>query len=678
MAGLSAPDPKLIQIGINSEAVTEAWSQIWEKVSSTGLTVKDPSSLGLTTGLMSDIVMGGSAFFKFFGVADSINEFRKLWGWGADKDIKEKNRKHGLPMKVGLSALYILHAAASAIVASVILGASVVAAPIATAIVSSVAFAKSVGEYFKVRDEVKRGEKDVKDAEAALKAENVDLERNLALRDDLMEAREEIAALKEESAALNDSLSLLQSKDEEPEESLEKLSELSTALESELSEKIDKNKILADQSAKPDAYSKRSVTDAIENSKNKIVSFSKEKENLLAQIEKAKKDPKTAGKIEGLNAALKKAEEKIQKHTILQVHFEKIKGLETSIEDLKNQKGNLDNKYAKSPSHGQIEELKNLEKEYLELRIGELEGKLKSKMDPSRRQEKVAKFDSAKNKIESAGEIANKGERRAALESALKENFENQKKIVDEKLNKKKENYDSKEKYTRLFTNDPNKSIEGNVKSLFDKTTALIDKKCDLKKSKLMENKKKKNMFFTASVAALAIASCVVWPLAATFAGVMLGIGIAAGISSLWDKYKERKLAGEKKKETQAAVTGLQNELQRKVTSNPKKTKDLDGPSNTSPTPVSPTTLSKEKPMTAALKTEGMANLQGALSSSRVEDSSPLVEMGKPTKSVLTGFSRERSASAPGESGRNKFLKTQGEPESQTPANRTRSTSMKS
>ena len=269
MAGLSAPDPKLIQIGINSEAVTEAWSQIWEKVSSTGLTVKDPSSLGLTTGLMNDIVMGGSAFFKFFGVADSINEFRKLWGWGADKDIKEKNRKHGLPMKVGLSALYILHAAASAIVASVILGASVVAAPIATAIVSSVAFAKSVGEYFKVRDEVKRGEKDVKDAEAALKEENIDLERNLALRDDLMEAREEIAALKEESAALNDSLSLLQSKDEEPEESLEKLSELSAALESELSENIDKNKFLADQSAKPDAYSKRSVTDAIENSKNK-------------------------------------------------------------------------------------------------------------------------------------------------------------------------------------------------------------------------------------------------------------------------------------------------------------------------------------------------------------------------------------------------------------------------
>lgn len=670
MAGQSAPDSKLIQIGMDTEAVTDAWSKIWEKASSgVADTIKDPSVIGFSAGLMKDIVMSGSAFFKFFGVADSINEFRKLWGWGADKSVKEKNKKHSLPMKIGLSSLYILHAAASSLVACVILGASVVAAPIATAIVSSVAFAKSVGEFFKVRSEIKHRKKDVQEAEDALKSEHVDLERNIALRNDLTQSREELDALKSESEELGEKIKFLQTTDE-PEDDPEKIQKIVQALEEEseilkssLNEKIDKNKIIVHQSEKPDAYSKRTIEQSIITANNKIESFNKHKENLLSKIAQAKTDPQQTDRVVYLQQELKKVDDKIQKHTILKEHFEKIKSLEGTAEDLLKQKGQLESKYSNPPYNGKRDDLKSLEKEYLELRIKELDDKIKAKKNPNGRHEKVAALEKTKNEIEGAQKKTDPKQRRVELESILKENFEKEKKLADKKFEDKQKKYDSKEKYVELFTSDPNKDIKNNIKKIFEKTSNLIDKKIALKKAKLDKIKKTKNVLFAAGVAALAIASCVVWPLAATFAGVMLGIGIVSGISSLWDRHQNKKLDKKSKKEKEIQLGELEEQLKQKDSVGPKKStgKDMDNP------PI-PTT-----PLPESVATSPSMNGNGQ---------PPIVDTASKPKGMLHGYAstRDRANSTPETLGRNAFLKSQTEPEKQTPTSdtksRTRSTSM--
>jgi uncharacterized membrane protein HdeD (DUF308 family) len=539
-------DSKLIHIHLDSDSLKEAWSSIGTPVESGAETAL--ATIGAT---MSQVVTAGGAFFKFFGVADSFNETLKLWGYqplgskGEKELTKELSKKRSLGAKLFGTGVYAVHMTATALAATVILGGVAIFSPFITAAVSCTTFVKNVNELFRRQNDVRELEKDQSKLDKELKDANLNFEKNLSLYKDLQEARGDLHDLKNQDSVIGESLTLLDKLKKEldkPEtaEDLQKLQDLSKLVDgaaeqykSKLQGKIRKNYIIG-----MGEKNQHVPTAGILNQSRETLA------KLQTKLEKAKKDKTDTSKIE----------EEMSKQNILITHFEKLQNLDNTIIELKQELKLLESGTPKEVTikvDGKEEkvDLVALQKEYLSLRIEELEAKREHKKDPIARFEKVKSLIASHETIAANDENADPKERLIALEEKLRNALEAQKADIKTKINEKEDTLDKKQKYVALFTDDPSKGLAKSAIDLMKIAERNLDKKHELKLAKFERDKKIRHVTLAAGVAALSIVACVLWPIAATIATVMIGVGVVSLMSTIRDTWKKKNLEKDNKKE---------------------------------------------------------------------------------------------------------------------------------
>ncbi len=529
------------------KTIQESWQAVKEGA---GSAIKDPSLLG---SFSKDVVSFGASAFKFLGIVENANDLRKLW-----RDEEEK-KKHSLLGKIGLSIVYAGNIAASSIAAAVVLGASVVAAPIAAAIVSGAGLVKNTADFIKENEYHKKLTKEAAELETELAKANVSFEANTALYHDLQNATANISELKNESKELADELEnlrSLQNKEELPEQDelvANYLAEEANEIAEELAQKSIKNKVLAKNYQ--GKHKEESTEQNLQRVHDKQVLYQAAKNELLNKIKSASPSGQ-----EKLAQQIKLVDAKLEKYSILQKHHEKIQKLEIQLEEVRAQQANLDTKYSTEPyKNGTVD--KNLEAEYLKLREGELTQAIAKKKDPDLRSEKANANKEAADKVSAKGQ--DPSERMAHVRETLIEKLTEQKAKVDSKIQTQEKLLDSKQKFASLFTKDPKQAMVGDAKALYNKSLELIDKKNQIKLTKIDRNKKGKGIGFAAAGLGLAICVCVpaLWPVAGILGLVGAGVGVAWGISSIWDKYQRSKAEKSNKKDKSEEVDKLLSKI---------------------------------------------------------------------------------------------------------------------
>lgn len=532
-------DPKF-----DTQLLKEAWGKVADGASSV---IKDPSSIISFTKEVASI---GGTVAKFLGIAENANDLRKLW-----QDPDEK-KKHGLAGRIGLSLVYVANIAASSIAAAVVLGASVVAAPIAAAVMSGASLVKNIADYTKENNYLKKLQKEEQVLADDLAKANISFEANTTLYHDLENAKANITELERQSQDLQDEINNVKSlsENEETPEQDERvnqyLQEEAAEIQEDLADKTRKNTAIAKN------YQGKHKTENTAESLARI----QEKHQLfvLAKAELQKELQTASLQTKGvLEQKLKTIDDKLIKYDILKAHHEKVQVLESQLQAVKAQQANLDTKYNAAPyKDGTVD--KNLEAEYLARRIAELEDKIAVKKDPAQRA----------NKAQGYAEEAEKLSKTSDLKSVLIEKLTSQKEQIDSQLQKTKQVLAEKEKYVSLFTKDPQQAMKGDAKAVYEKSLALLDKRNEIKSTKLDRYKKIKGIGF--AVASLGVAACVcipaLWPVAGILSVVGACVGVAWGISSLWDKYQKSKAEKEMQKSKGTEVVALLEQLDTHMT----------------------------------------------------------------------------------------------------------------
>lgn len=510
------------QTKFDPEIMKEGWSKVTEAAS---VTIKDPSALVSFT---KEVVSYGATTFKFLGVAENLNDLRKLW-----RDEAEK-KKHSLLGRIGLSIIYAANIAAGAISAAIAVGASVVTAPIAAAVVSGVGLVKNIADYQKESRYLKKLKNESKELADDLAKANVAFEANTALHHDLENSKETIAALDSQSKSLQemiDELKILPEHEETPEQDnlvatflAEEVAEAKQALAS----KGEKNAVLS-KNYKSGKHKDETTAENLSRIEEKQKLYQVSKQQLLEQFKTAT----PADKIE-LDEKIKIVDAKLNKYAILKPHYEKVQKLESMLQEVKDQQANLDKKYSAEPyKNGTVD--KALEAEYLQLRAVELEAKIERKQNPDSRNQKAQKANDSVTQL--SGKLS---DAKVALLTRLTE----QKLKVDNKKEENEKVLNNKSRFVSLFTKDPQKQMQGDAQAVYNKSLALIDNKNQIKLTTLDRNKKAKGIGFAAAGLGLSVCVCVpvLWPVAGILGLVGMGVGVAWGISSLWDRYQKSKV----------------------------------------------------------------------------------------------------------------------------------------
>jgi hypothetical protein len=525
------------------KTIQESWLAVKDGA---GSAIKDPSLLG---SFSKEVVGFGASAFKFFGIIENANDLRKLW-----RDEEEK-KKHSLLGRIGLSIVYAANIAASSIAAAVVLGASVVAAPIAAAIVSGAGLVKNTADFIKENEYHKKLIKQAADLETKLNDANVSFEAHTALYHDLQNAKTSISQLTAQRDGLSEDIKYLQSlgnkeeSQDEQELTATYLTEEANEIAQELTQKSLKNKVLEknyqgkhkEEGAEQNLQRVQAKQDLYQSAKNELLNKSK--------------SASPSGH-EKLAQQIKLVDAKLEKYAILQKHYEKIQKLEILLGEVGTQQANLDKKYSTKPYlEGTVD--KALEAEYLSLRAEELTQEIATLKDPDIRAKKADANKEAADKVSGKGQ--DPSERMAHIKKTLIDQLTQQAVKVQGKIDNQENKLKSKERFASLFTKNPKEAMVGDATTVFNKSLELIDKKNQIKLTKIDRDKKAKGIGFAAAGLGLAACVCIpaLWPVAGILTLVGAGVGVAWGVSSLWDKYKRSKTEKESKKEKEKEVEKL-------------------------------------------------------------------------------------------------------------------------
>lgn len=154
-----------------------------------------------------DALVFGNCGFELLGFSIALQKLKELWAQGG--------KEHSFGTKVGLSTIHLAHIGLAIIGGLTTLGVSILAAPIATVMVSCVAFVSNTSEVIAETGQISKLKQKLKALNEELDKDNVAFERNKALFEDVCDSQEKIRELEiqkgfliQQISALNDESNL--------------------------------------------------------------------------------------------------------------------------------------------------------------------------------------------------------------------------------------------------------------------------------------------------------------------------------------------------------------------------------------------------------------------------------------------------------------------------------------
>ncbi len=531
-------------LGEGVEKISDGISSVIEGSGGSGDFVHDASEL------TKSIVGVGEVVFKFLGIANSAYKLSRLW-------ISKKEKDTNLITKIGLTTLYLGHIALSLVAVAVVLGATVIAGPIAMACVSGISFAINGVELVKKLFQIRKIKKELKVKDKELEKSKVDFNLNLGLYKDITQSRSEIRALEEQIHAINLQISHVgKLKPEDELQDRQKLEDIVNARKDRLYNEMVAEGLIAQ--------------DSTLSSKSQVVKF----KAALTELEKQKTS--------AIPANQEKIDKKIAIVNMLIHHYASVSRLEDTLTEVIDQQRQLDIKYSKKPylnlNKETIEKLKRLENEYLNERKEQLSASIKTASDP---QIHIQNRESQSDELQT---LQMKKNNVRELQKVYLEALQKEQNSFVQTLDAKKEILDNKSKYLKALFSSPNKNTEllqdlkenihGKKDDFSQKMIDKIDKENELKREIIARNKKIKNTVISGAILGLAVCLCIppLWPAAGIISGVMIGVGAVALVSALYDSYQRRKVNRQAKEQKEIALKEIDAKMDETVITKKKVT----------------------------------------------------------------------------------------------------------
>jgi hypothetical protein len=461
---------------------------------------------------------------KIIGLGLTAYGLRQIWSDGSEK-------KNTLLGKLGLSLCYGLHMGSVALTTAVLFDGAPVSPQVATAIVGVTALlinGASLIEEYAHQSTLKRTYNALAQK---LKDSNIDFQRNVALIDDLKECAFEMRSLDAEGKELKvlnqrvNSVNVNSSR-----QGFAELTNTFNLLKEKQAEATNKNKIIADffdKALKRDFDVEKSIREIGDT----VLQLHVKKEQLQ------KKSNRSANE----QSEIQQLERELNKFGIINLQCIKYKKIQETIKQLSEQLMHLEQKYEENPLKDK-NELKNIEKQYLEERIDSLSKTI--------RNWGMLQTD-IPHEVHDLGVEDVQSQEPKALKSKLREYLKQQIQLMEAKIERLAENVQNKQKCLRLIVKNPTKEVQENFQHVFNTMKTMQELENQISLGTLNEQIKKKKFNFSSITSLLSLTLCFVpkGQMASVWNPLMLTLGAVSSASSLIDLHKKNSLTKKISKE---------------------------------------------------------------------------------------------------------------------------------
>lgn len=491
------------------------------------------------------ITQTGGTLARFFRIANTLKGLRELWARGEKK-------KYNFAARIGLTFLYLLHIIATGLPLAILFGMTLVASPLATAFIAISAWIKNIADfiiecrlYYKQLHRVKR-------LQQQLRNSNINLNTNIAFFDEIKEWIKEIEGLKQHRNELKKFLKTINfHANDSP--STENLKMVVNLLQNEY-KSILNQELLEDfsQVFNEMCGNVNQIVDEATESINRLNLIQNDLQQQFALLNHDHKNIELKNQINSINSELKKI-------NLIKQYFNYLKDLKETEQKLQAELYGLDAKYDRLyHSHytpDRKENLKNLEKSYLEERLLAVQRKIKKWTEPNQNNE-------ANQLKDDLSEYCHLFEKQSwkNLGYKLRADLARQLKDVRKKIKDSKLHFKNKINHLNFIYNNPEENLPLNFTEMIKNAKAFIIAQTELHLIEIDKNNSRKSVRFSTLTMGIAILLCftVTWPISSMLTTLMISIGITAGVSSVMNFI-------EKNHVQRIIKTTQNNELQRLI-----------------------------------------------------------------------------------------------------------------
>lgn len=464
--------------------------------------------------------------FTFIGI-------REVWA-------AQGRQKYGLISRIGLTAFYAVHLVAI-LLASGLIGEALIAAPIATALVSVTSLISDSFDYFQEYYQNYKLHQELSRLQNRLAQDNIDFKEHAFFFEEITQQQDEIELLNAQLQGLSQLKDRIDLPTEDPSWYVHELRQIATVLKSKHQQDINEKKVI---SSFYTTYGNeiKDEFEIIQNTEIDANAINSQKAELQAQLTSFQS---SAGyyplEIARLTKEISLLDTELKKIVIVNQHFYKLKKAKDALNDAQTQLKVLNQKYHKA-NYSLLDSprrlgMKHLEKKYLENRIKSLKTSISELKNPKLEQDSVSSVDLEYQQILSL-------QQQTPQKDVLKKIIESQIRSISKMVKNLDNAVKEKDQYIQLFSINPKQSLPNNLSKIFKTAKAIFDIQNELELAKLEEKQKLWSTRFSIVTAGMAFLLCytsIFWVISSTLTTVLRCLGVLTGLSSMFGYLEKQK-----------------------------------------------------------------------------------------------------------------------------------------
>ncbi|MBN9287868.1 MAG: hypothetical protein BGO43_03210 [Gammaproteobacteria bacterium 39-13] len=475
-----------------------------------------------------DLWEGGAAIL---GTIFTLLGIKEVWAI-------QGRQKYGLISRIGLTAFYALHIVAI-LLASGLIAEALIAAPLATALVSVTTLVSDSFDYLQEYYQNYKTRQKLRLLQNRLAENNIDFKEHMVFFEEIAEQQDEIELLNAQLHELSQLKDRIDLPTEDPSWYVQELKQIATVLKR-------KHQLAVNEAAVVNSFYSlygdeiKDEYEIIQNTEIEANALKTQKAELQAQLISFQS---SAGhypiEIARLTKEISLLDADLKKIMVINQHFYKLKKSTDALREAQTQLKGLVQKYRKGnfavlDFPGRLG-MKQLEKKYLENRIKSLTAVIYALKNPKLEQNTSLASDLEYQTLIHQQETPQKNVLKKIIDAQIK-SINKMLKGLDNAVKEKKE-------YMQLFSIDPKRALPKNLSNIFKTTKAIFELQNELELAKLEENQKLWSTRYSVITASMAFVLCytsLFW-VSSTLTALLRFFGVMTGLSSMFGYIEQQR-----------------------------------------------------------------------------------------------------------------------------------------